>query len=375
MKLEALWVIPSSQRGIWIDRSPPTSSLRFIVVNPDRVCLVAEVRRITRRLMERVLNRTLTHGLDTLRVEVHLGEKRIISIQSLLQSGSADMPSLLSTPAAVLELFTYLAESNFDLSPELKDGLTAVVVGMTLPEAGQRAGLAAGFGRLLSAPYAHRALRTLMQITDPLTPGMPTLLGRFIPEADRMQYLVRQFDGFTMSLHEHTLRSLEQGQAVLERLRGDHQDLFGLLGEGDVLALKWSLFLHDIARTAHADAVPAQSAEQAVEILAALEYRDALLEEKVRLLISHHRSLAALSRMATYMDQALAQYFEIAGRDMVNATLLFLVNLAVLQAQGGGRQGQRGVATGAFRGSQPYLGGNAGISNAGTLPGGDQHLF
>ena len=314
-----------------------------------RLRLVAEVRRITRRLMERVLNRTLTHDLDTLRVEVHLGEKRIISIQSLSHSGSADMPSLLRTPAAVLELFTYLAESNFDLSPELKDGLTAVVMRMSLPEAGGQAGLAAGFGRLLSAPYAHRALRTLMQITDPLSPGMPTLLGRFIPEADRMQHLVRHFDGITMSLHEHALRSLEQGQLVLEQLRGDHRDLFDLLGEGDVQAMKWSLFLHDIARTSHADASPAQSAEQAVEILAVLECQDALLEEKVRLLISHHRSLAALSRMATYMDQALAQYFEIAGRDMVNATLLFLVNLAVLQARGDDARGDVGLLQALFQ--------------------------
>ena len=314
-----------------------------------RLRLVAEVRRITGLLMERVLNRTLTHGLETLRVEVHLGEKQIISIQSLLHDGSADMPSLLRAPAAVLELFTYLAESNFDLSPELKDGLTAVVMGMTQPETGFKAGLAAGFGRLLSAPYAHRAMRTLMQITDPLSPGMPTLLGRFIPEADRMQHLVRRFDGTTMSLHEHTLRSLEQGQAVLERLRGDHRDLFDLLGEGDVLALKWSLFLHDIARTAHADAAPAQSAEQAVEILAGLEYQDARLEEKVRLLISHHRAMAALSRMATYMDQALAQYFEIAGRDMVNATLLFLVNLAVLQARGEDAGGDVGLLQALFK--------------------------
>ena len=298
-----------------------------------RLRLVTEVQRITEKLMFRVLNRTITHSLETLRVEVHLGEKQIIAINSAKNSGSADIPSLFRTPSSVLELFGYLAESDFDLSTTLKDDLTAVVMGMQFEE-NDRASLGGLLNNLMLGPYAHRAMRTLLEVNDPLMPGMPTLLGRFIPPVDRMLYLVRRFDGRTMSLHEHALKSLEQGQYALESLRKEHHDLFHLLAPDDVLAMKWALFFHDIARIENVDAEPSQSAEKAAEILAVLGFRESAHEEKLRLLISHHRSLAALSRLATYMDQAIAQYFEISGRNMVNAVLLYLVNLAIVRARG-----------------------------------------
>ncbi len=69
-------------------------------------------------------------------------------------------------------------------------------------------------------------------------------------------------------------------------------------------------------------------------MLTALGYSPGGIGERVRLLIANHASVIALSRMATYMDQALAQFFEIADRSLVNVTLLYLVNHAVLAAQG-----------------------------------------
>ena len=301
-----------------------------------RLGLVEQVQWISTRLMSRVLNRTLSQHLDDLTLDVHLGERRIQSISAPHDGGNREWLTLFGDSARLLRLFSYIANSDFDLAPELKDSLAGVVAGLTMPRGKvEAAAQAAGFSRLLIGPYAHRALKTMFEITDPLGSDTPSLIGRFIPSCEGMLHRVRRFAGVAMPLHVHSLNSLSAGQQALDALRTEYPELHGILSEEDVLALKWSLLLHDIARVGDADAEPDQSADQAAEILQEVGYRDSELESRVRLLISHHRSLAALSRTATYMDQALAQYYEIAQRNLVNAVLLYLVNLGVIQARGG----------------------------------------
>lgn len=313
-----------------------------------RLRLVMEMRRISRKLMQRVLDQTLSQKLAGLRVAVHLGERTIRSIHSVNQAGSADMRALFQDSASLLSLFSYMAQTNYDLSNDLKDGLAGVVTTFTLPvgetDLHRQAYL---FSQLMEGRFAHRALSAMFEISDPLTPGMPTLIGRYIPACDEMVCLLRTYDSRALPLHSHSLASLAQGQSALEELQQHYPDLHALLEEGDVLALKWALFLHDIARVEYSDAAPARSAEQAVEVLNLLGYTDSLLEEKVRLLISHHRTLAELSRMATYMDQAMAQYYEVANHTLSNVVLLFLTNLAVIRAkeEEGPAEGEGGAAS------------------------------
>ncbi|HKJ00016.1 MAG TPA: hypothetical protein VKB51_16180 [bacterium] len=301
-----------------------------------RLRRVEDVQRIARRLLERVLDRTLVHELGAFRVSVHLGHKQIIAVESTRAGAPADLGALFTDAEAVLSLLAYVAATGYGLTSELKDALGAIVEGLRTPqgEAG-RARQAALLSELMGAPMAHRALETMFEVSDPLAPGVPSLVGRFIPAFDGTVFLLRRFEGQTLPLHEHILRSLARGEAELVALKRGHPELFDLLRGKDVLALKWSLLLQGLGRLEAGPLRTAQTAEQAAGVLAALGYGDPELERGVRLLIEHHATVAALARSSTYMDQALAQYFEIAGRDLVNVTLLYLVNLAVLQAHGG----------------------------------------
>lgn len=306
-----------------------------------RLRLVAEVQQIAPRLLARVLDRTVSHHLGGFRVSVHLGHKRIIAVESAgAEAAGADPGEALplqrfSDARALLTLLAYIATTGYTLTAELEDALAGVVTRLALPEdAAGRAEQAALLSELMGAPFAHRALETLFAVSDPLEPALPTLIGRFVPAFDAAVFLLRRFDGQTVPLHTHIVRSVAGSEAELAALRRQRPELYELLGPLDVLALKWALLLQALGRLPGASRRPSQIAERAAEVLAALGYEDPELERRVRLLIEHHATVAALARTATYMDQALARYFEIAGRDLANVTLLYLVNLAVLQAQG-----------------------------------------
>ncbi len=299
-----------------------------------RLRRVEEVQRIARRLLERVLDRTIVHELGAFRVSVHLGHKRITAIADAAGQ-PAELRTLFGAGETLLTLFGYMAASGYSLADPLVDALSGVVTSLRL--AGDRAGLArqAGqFSALMEAPFAHRVVELLFGVSDPLAPGEPSLMGRFIPAFDDTLFLLRRFEGQTMPLHAQILRSLARGEAELHTLRRQQPELSQLLRPRDVLALKWSLLLQGLGRLQGGPQRTAQTAEQGAGVLAALGYADPELERGVRLLIEHHATVAALARTATYMDQALARYFEIAGRDLVNVILLYLLNLAVLQAYG-----------------------------------------
>lgn len=305
-----------------------------------RLQLVNEVQRISTRLLARVLDRTVTQKTGTLRVSVHLGRRCIEAVNSAHNGGSADLRTLFQGGRSILTLFAFVAETDYDLSDGLKNALAGSVLGLTHPDGMvDRSEQVRLFNDMLLAPYAHRALASMLEINDPLAPGMPSLLGCFIPAMDRARFLVRRYDGEPMVMQRHMIKALEGGQAMVEELDRDYPDLAALLGREDRLALKWSLFLIGIGRVDEERAPASRSAETAVEILAALGIREQEFERKVRLMIEHHGTLIALSRTATYMDQALAQLFEIAERDLTRVVLVYLANMGALHTRGDDTRG------------------------------------
>lgn len=299
-----------------------------------RLQRLEDVQTLSRRLLARVLDRTVTQHLETFQVSVHLGDRQIIAIRAP-DGGPVTVGTLFRDPAALLSLFVYIAHTDYALSPPLADALAAAVASYEPPgDAVGQARQAQLLGEMMGAPFAHRAVEAMFAIADPLGAGQPALIGRFIPEFDAAIFLLRRFDGQTMPLHQQVLRSLAHGATELQALRRHYPELYELLQPTEVAALRWSLLLQGLGRLEGAPARPAQTAELAADVLARLGFRDPELERGVRLLVEHHQSVAALARTATYMDQALAQYFEIAGRSLANATLLYLVNLAMLRSLG-----------------------------------------
>ncbi|MCZ6472703.1 MAG: hypothetical protein O6934_04620 [SAR324 cluster bacterium] len=305
------------------------------VLDTSRLRLVADVERICDTLLGKILDQTISHDIAGLRVSVHLGNKRITRLQPRSRKSRKSLRQLLAEGAAVLELFAFIARTDYDLSYSLKDILSAVVSRIK-PATGKAAQdrQARQFAALMAAPYAHRALATMLEISDPLAEKMDTLAGRFIPELDRLVFLVRDAKSLTMPVHTHLVECVANGQRALAWLKTNYQEFHALLEPGHVLAMKWSLFLHGLGKRSGGKAVSAQSAALAAEVLGRLGFRDEALERQVRLLVEHHDTMVRLSRTATYLDHALVQFFEVAGREIANVTLLFLVNRAVLMASG-----------------------------------------
>ena len=331
-----------------------------------RLRLLEEVQRISRRLLDRVLDRTVDMRLRSFRVSIHLGRKQVIGVQSQQNGGVADLRTLFADEHKLLELMAFVAETDYALSDELRDGLSGNVnaAQMGLPDAptpevddpadtppqdgieppGQDGQddrppqtTAEYFQQIMAAPFAHRAIGAMQQINDPLRPGMPTLLGRFLPGHDACIHRPRIMGAGTMPSHAFMLAALQTGQDVLNALRHDHPDYHRMLGPLERAALKWSLFLQGMTMPEGTESSPAEAAtaaDRAVEILHTLGVRDARLDNLVHLLIGHHNALARLSRAATYMDQALAQYLDLADRSLPRIILLYLANLAELRAGG-----------------------------------------
>ncbi len=296
---------------------------------------VNEVQRLSRVLLDRVLDRTQTYDLGIAPVAVHVGHKEITAIGGVVRAQPGALGELFPDGKAVLTLAAFIARTGYRLSPQLQDALSELV--LRIDPAREGAALreqAVQWGEILRAPHAHAALLALWSVQDPLADEMETLLGRFMPEFNRMVFLLRNIQTVALPLHEHVLRSVAHGQIVLDALRESQPELFHLLGPEHVLAFKWSLVLHAGCALEGNSDNPARSAEIAADLLARLGFQDPALDRRVRLLIEHHKSVVALAKSASYADQALSEYFTIAERDIVTVVLLYLVNASVLKANG-----------------------------------------
>jgi UTP:GlnB (protein PII) uridylyltransferase len=300
-----------------------------------RLRIVSDAEALSRVLLDRVLDRTQIHRLGNTEAAVHLGRKQITALSGVSRALPGAVSALFPTGHAVLRLAAFIAETGYDLSPELKDALAEVVLVIApARDAASLAAQAADWARVMTAPHAQVALAALWSVQDALAPGVETLLGRFMPEMNRMVFLLRGVQAGAQPMHRHVLASLARGQEALDALRDSHPELHALLGPPHVLAVKFSLLLHSACALEGTSENPARSAEMAAEIVARLGFAEADLERRVRLLVEHHKAVVALAKSASYADQALAEYFELADRDIVNVVLLYLVNVAVLRATG-----------------------------------------
>jgi UTP:GlnB (protein PII) uridylyltransferase len=307
------------------------------VFDSNRLRHVNEVQRLSRTLLDRILDRTQNYAVGAISVSVHLGRKEITALGGVTRAQPGALGALLPDGHAVLTLAGFIGGTGYRLSPQLQDALAEVVTRVRpAAEPAARREQARQWGEILRAPHADAALAALWSVRDPLTDQLETLLGRFMPELNRMVFLLRNIQAVQLPLHQHVLRSVALGQEGLDGLRESQPELFQLLGPEHVLALKWSLFLHAGCALESTADNPTRSAELAAELLARLGSDDAALEQRVRLLIEHHKTVIGLAKSPSYADQALTEYFTLAERDIVTVVLLYLVNSAVLKAKGEG---------------------------------------
>jgi UTP:GlnB (protein PII) uridylyltransferase len=204
-----------------------------------RLRLASDVRRISAALLERMLDRTITHGLGDFGVSVHLGRNTITAILAPDGSVTEEPAALFHDRDAMLRLFGFVARTDYDLSEPLKDALSEAVRSLPAADAEHAdARNAEGMSAIVGAPHAHRALETMLQISDPLSPELDTLLGRFIPEFDRIAFLVRDPKTASVPYHQRLIHCLENGQASLDWMKHEYPELHALLGAEHILAFK-----------------------------------------------------------------------------------------------------------------------------------------
>ena len=304
-----------------------------------RLQLLTDAQVIAREFLSRMLDRSIHVPVGGLHLSVQLGAKQITAIISADDDKAggklADLSGLFGEDRAILEILAYVAESGYELSRPLKDRMGELVASVV--PLGKRNDLdrqASLFSRIMADPHAHLAVEALFEISDPVVGGRKTLFGHFIPECDRVYYLIRNFEGSVLPVHSVMVQSLRLGQRLLDWVAAEYQEWFQLLLPDHVVALKWSLFLHPIGRLDPEAGGPVRSAEIAMDILHRIGYRDDRFLERIRLLILNQQALVELTSRSAYSDHAMADYFDLADRDIVNGILLVVMNLATLEARG-----------------------------------------
>ena len=122
---------------------------------------------------------------------------------------------IFKDPPALLELFEYIGHSDYDLSFELKDEMTNLIKILT-PDLIKtyRNKIAQSFSKLILTPFASRAFRIMFEICETsFSEDQPrTLIGCFIPETNKMRFLLRNLSYHQNPVCIHTLNALDRVQ-------------------------------------------------------------------------------------------------------------------------------------------------------------------
>jgi UTP:GlnB (protein PII) uridylyltransferase len=96
----------------------------------------------------------------------------------------------------------------------------------------------------------------MFEICEPIDEdNLPnTLIGCFIPETNKMRFLLRNLSVHQHTVCVHSLKALDQVQKELYKLKNDYPELHQYLEAKHIIALKWAVLFHDLGRNdPHAD--------------------------------------------------------------------------------------------------------------------------
>ncbi|MBC8257682.1 MAG: protein-PII uridylyltransferase [SAR324 cluster bacterium] len=296
-----------------------------------RLQMVNHIQELSQAILQRLLDRTIVRTFSNFQVVVHLGKRLIVEVHALEGLPQVPISLIFNDPLALLEFFEYVGQSEYDLSFDLKDEMADLIRILT-PDviSANRTLLAEHFTRLMLTPFSANAWRIMFEICEPInSENQPrTLMGCFIPETNKMRFLLRNLAYHQHSVCTHSLNALDRTQKELERLKKDYPELHLYLEPKHILALKWGILFHDVGKIDPHTEHEVSGTSIAVKALERIGYADQELFTLVSLLIVHHTTVVLLSRTSAYFDQALQRFFEIADRNLINVILLFLCNIS-----------------------------------------------
>ncbi len=308
-----------------------------------------EAEEVSRRLLHRGLDCSVRESLGWGQAEMHLGERRV---EALLDNQGQPLERLDAEEESagdaagrqlvcrrMLDVFICLAESGFTLSEGLGQLLLdAVAEHMPVDSQGTDTEEVAvscpapveSWQRMLGGRYAQVALREMWQLRDGSLQQPHSILERFLPELQSAHGLLRSWYGMPRPLHQQVLDSLQAIQQTLDWLHESYPELRAAVGPPEALLLKQTILLLGVL---YQVADPAAKDLEHTASMAASLGLSPQQEPILRILLEHHSRLLIVCRTSAYLDQALTSCFELAARSPQTCVLLFLVNIAILNAQ------------------------------------------
>ena len=194
-----------------------------------RLQMVDHIQYLSQAILQRLLDRTIVRTFSNFQVVVHLGKRQIVEVNALEGLPQVPISLIFNDPPALLELFEYVGQSEYDLSFDLKDEMADLIRILT-PDVIEihRPQIAEHFTKLMLTPFAASALRIMFEICEPINAeNQPrTLMGCFIPETNKMRFLLRNLAYHQHPVCIHTLNALDRTQKELDRLKKDYQELY-----------------------------------------------------------------------------------------------------------------------------------------------------
>ncbi len=289
----------------------------------------ATVRQITEAVIKRALEgeRKVPRILDRLR-EKELGEG-FFARDGAIHSREAPLARFRRSPGSLLGLFALYQRTNLELSPELQ---VAVRRSLRLVDDAFRRESANRAAFLAILGEERRLYETLLLMNE------LRLLGRFLPEFDRIHCKMQHDYYHAYTVDEHSIRSVHEIVA-LPRTEEPHLELLRQAaretGEaGDRTLLLLAVLLHDVGKgygPGHAE----RGGRLAVEIADRL----GLEEEEgdtLQFLIRHHLAMAHVAQRRDLHDErTIAEFASLAG-SLPRLRLLLLLTYADIKAVGPG---------------------------------------
>ncbi|MDT8445327.1 MAG: hypothetical protein RRB13_00355 [bacterium] len=311
--------------------------VRFTTIDQlDRFRLnsARQFSRIAEKVLYQVLDRSFEEKLTHFRLVKHLRSNEVQKLLSYDAAGrqrTSDLNLFLDWEA-LFELFLYLANNGNALSSQLSEGFS-VLLGDLYPKLEQipKESLKDFIYQLFRADYASAAIGQMLEISLPLssTGDAKTLLGLFLPEVNKMRYLLRNLEVHSYPLCEHSLKAIGQMEKEIVAFRSKEPELWRFLEDEDIFSLKWSIFFHDLGKINPYKDHEQYGPKLAGGMLVRLGFdgnSDQL--EMIRLLVQHHQSMVRYSKLSTHMDLGILKFFELAQRDPKRLILLYMINIS-----------------------------------------------
>lgn len=316
-----------------------------------RLYSIHTVARLAQTIVDNILDRTITEKRSGFLIFKHLGSNQITHLQPLEDEPSADRDESdaveFYNPAStskgpledlflhlpnLMELFRYIGESGNRLNPRLMEVLSSLVPDLEKPvQSFDREQIRSFLFDVFITENASVAIQQMIEIASPLDRkgNIHTTLGLFLPEVNKMRYLLRNTEIHEFPLCVHSLKALGQVEEEIGDIQKNEPQLWRFISRNDLFALKWSVFFHDVGKINpyrnHEALGPVVSTKMLLR-LGWDEESDTL--DLIRLLIEHHQSVVRFSRLSTYLDQGILKFFGLAQRDPIKVLLLYLVNIS-----------------------------------------------